>query len=243
MNEFKDKVVIVTGGTSGIGKAVCELICEEGGIAIACARHSYDFLESNIKFKELNVTDEENCRQVVESVINEYGRIDGLVCSAGISKDAMTHKMTEDMFDATISVNLKGAFNMVKYAGRHMAKVQKKGSIVLLSSIVGQYGNAGQCSYAATKAGLVGMQHVWAKELSHGGVQVRVNSVAPSYTVSEMLENVPKQMLADAKGYCMLGRLGTCEEVAEGIAFLLSDRASYITDVCLDIQGGTILPC
>jgi 3-oxoacyl-[acyl-carrier protein] reductase len=163
--------------------------------------------------------------------------VDGLVCNAGITKDMMTYKMDEAAFDSVIDVNLKGVFNVVKSIGPFMEK-QGHGSIVNVSSIVGEYGNIGQCNYAASKAGIIGMSKSWAKEFSRKGCQVRVNVICPGYIMTDMLKTVPEDLLNKFKDLTMLKRLGEPVEVANASLFLLSDLASYITGSVLDVNGG-----
>lgn len=234
---MKDKIAIVTGGTKGIGYETCLKLAEECKTVYACARNPVTFKQENIVFCKLDVTNNESCSNLVNKIINEVGRIDILVADAGITSDALTVKMTDDAFDRVVETNLKGIFNIVKYVGPFMEK-QGFGSIVTVSSIVGEYGNIGQANYAASKAGIIGMSKSWAKEFARKGSQVRVNAVAPGYIMTDMLKTVPENLLAQFASQTMLKRLGQPEEIAEVISFLCSDKASYITGTVIDINGG-----
>lgn len=235
--EIKDKVIVITGGTRGIGRSTAQLLAQEGAIVFACGRHSTDFDNENIHYHPLDVTDYSQCVNLRNEVLKAYSRIDGLVADAGITADALTQKMTEEDFIKVINTNLLGVFNIVKAIGPTM-QVQKHGSIVTVSSVVGEYGNIGQANYAASKAGVIAMTKSWAKEFSRKGEGVRVNSVAPGYILTDMLKSVPEELLQKFEGMTMLKRLGQPEEIADTIAFLLSDRASYITGAVIDANGG-----
>ena len=237
--KFKDRVIIVTGGTRGIGFETCRLLAEKCAVVYACARHKVfpEEISENVVFHYLDVTDASSCETLVHDVIAERGHIDGLVADAGITRDALTSKMTHEMFDDVINVNLKGIFNIVKPVAAIMDQ-QEAGSIVTVSSIVGEYGNIGQANYAASKAGIIAMTKSWAKEFARKGKQIRVNSVAPGYTLTDMLKTVPQNLLDRFSSQTMLKRLGRPEEVARAICFLLSDDASYITGTVLDVNGG-----
>lgn len=237
MERLKDKVVIITGGTKGIGLETSKLLADEGARVIACARNPKVFDDPNIEFMKLDVNDVENCKTVFESVIQKYGRIDGLVCDAGITSDALTFKMTDEQFDRVVGTNLKGTFNMVKFIGPFMER-QGFGSIVNISSVVGIYGNIGQVNYAASKAGIIGMSLSWAKEFARKGANVRVNVLAPGYIQTEMLSSVPQELLDKFSSQTMLKRLGKPEEIAKCVLFLISDDSSYVTGTVLSADGG-----
>lgn len=234
---LKDKVILVTGGTKGIGYATAVRMAEAGALVYACARNKKEFTQENIIYKHLDVTDPESCNNLFHSVVEEQGRIDGLVADAGITCDAMTAKMELSAFDRVINTNLRGVFNIGRLIGPYM-EAQGGGSIVVVSSIVGQYGNIGQVNYAASKAGVIGMSKSWAKEFARKGVPVRVNAIAPGYIMTDMLKSVPDHLLKKFADQTMLKRLGQPEEVADVIAFLCSDAASYITGAVIDVNGG-----
>jgi len=150
----------------------------------------------------------------------------------------MTAKMTEEQWDLVIDVNLKGLFNMTKLVGPYMEKQATGGSIINISSVVGEYGNIGQANYAATKSAIFGLSKSWAKEFARKGAPVRVNSVAPGYVMTDILKTVPQELLDKFAGQTMLGRLGQPEELANAILFLASDEASYVTGHNLSVNGG-----
>lgn len=237
MGLLNNKVAIVTGGTAGIGLSTARKLHAEGAVVYACARHEVNFLDEGIFYHYVDVTDAESCKTLFENVRDRHGKIDILVADAGITGDSLTVKMTEDAFDRVVDTNLKGIFNIVRYVGPYMEQ-QGYGSIVTVSSIVGEYGNIGQANYAASKAGVIGMSKSWAKEFARKGAAVRVNVVAPGYILTDMLKTVPEHLLEKFAGQTMLKRLGEPEEIAEVIAFLASDASSYITGTVIDANGG-----
>ncbi|MBB6063183.1 3-oxoacyl-[acyl-carrier protein] reductase [Thermosipho japonicus] len=245
---LKDKVCIITGAASGIGKAAALLFSKEGATVIAC-----DMSEENLKvLKEenpgpgvidtyvLDVTDRKRINEVVEEVASKYGKIDVLVNNAGITRDALLLKMKEEDWDAVINVNLKGVFNMTQAVAPFMIKAGK-GSIINTSSIVGVFGNIGQTNYSATKAGVIGMTKTWAKELARKGAQIRVNAVAPGFIKTPMTEKVPEKIINALNEKIPLKRMGEPEEVANLYLFLASDESSYITGQVIGIDGGLVI--
>ena len=218
------KVAVVTGGTKGIGLATVKKLSSLGAKVYACGRNQdiLDFANDNITFCKLDVTSSESCQRLYENVTNDNESIDILVTCAGITSDALTAKMDDDSFNCVINTNLKGTYNIVKLIAPYMEQRQQ-GSIVTIGSIVGEYGNIGQVNYAASKAGIVAMTKTWAKEFARRGAQVRVNCVAPGYTMTDMLKTVPNDLLEKFKNMTMLKRLAEPEEIANVVAFLSSD--------------------
>ena len=171
---------------------------------------------------------------MMKELVKEYGRIDILVNNAGITKDGLLMKMTEEDYDAVLDINLKGTFNCIKHISRQMLK-QKSGRIINLSSVVGVYGNGGQVNYSASKAGVIGITKSVAKELGSRGIAV--NAVAPGFIVTEMTDAMPEEAKQQVADRIAMKRLGQVEDVAEMVAFLASDKASYITGVVLSVDG------
>jgi 3-oxoacyl-[acyl-carrier protein] reductase len=216
---------------------MAKLFAKEGAKVIACDMADPQQAYDNVEFYKLNVTDGEACKKFAEYAIGKYKKIDILVNNAGITKDAMTRKMDDSQWDAVIGVNLKGVFNLTRYIGPHMED-NGGGSIINISSIVGEYGNIGQINYSATKAGVIGMAKTWAKEFARKGVPVRCNAIAPGYTMTDMMKTVPEDLLKKFASQTMLGRLGQPEEIAYAALFLASDESSYITGTTLSVNGG-----
>lgn len=237
MGRLEGKIALITGAAKGLGAAMALRFIEEGATVIAADMSDLSYTHERAIAAKLNVTDPVACKDLVDRLVKEYGHIDILVNNAGITKDSMTYKMTDDMWDAVIAVNLKGVFNLTRYVGPQM-EVQGGGSIISISSIVGEYGNIGQANYAATKAGVIGLTKTWAKEFARKGVPVRVNAIAPGYIMTDILKTVPVELLEKFAKWTMLGRLGQPEEVANSALFLASDESSYITGHVLDVNGG-----
>jgi 3-oxoacyl-[acyl-carrier protein] reductase len=234
---LEGKLALITGGAAGIGAECCKLFAAEGATVVAADLKPLTYEANHVQFAELDVTDPESCKKVVEDVSAKFGRIDILVNNAGITKDALIQKMTDDMWDRVIKVNLTGVFYMTRLIGP-MMMAAGYGSIVNISSIVGEYGNIGQTNYAATKAGLIGMTKTWAKEFARKGANVRTNAIAPGYIMTDILKTVPQDLLDKFAALTMLGRLGRPEEVAYAAMFLASDESSYVTGHVLSANGG-----
>ena len=231
------KTAVITGGARGLGEAMAKIFAKEGAKVIACDMGEPQYTLDNVEFYKLNVTEGEACKKFAEYAIQKYKKIDILVNNAGITRDTMTRKMTDEQWDIVIDVNLKGAFNLTRYIGPHMEDTGG-GSIINISSIVGEYGNIGQANYAATKAGVIGLSKSWAKEFARKGVPVRCNVIAPGYTMTDILKTVPEELLQKFAAQTMLGRLGKPEEIAYAALFLASDEASYVTGHVLSVNGG-----
>jgi 3-oxoacyl-[acyl-carrier protein] reductase len=234
---LEGKVAVITGGARGLGQAMAELFAKEGAKVVAADMGEFNYTNANVEGYKLNVTDTTECKKFFDYVVEKYGRIDVLVNNAGITRDVMTRKMTDDQWNLVIDVNLKGVFNLTRYIGPYM-QAQHRGSIINISSIVGEYGNIGQANYAATKAGVLGLTKSWAKEFAMKGGNVRVNAIAPGYTMTDILKTVPQDLLDGFARQTMLGRLGQPEEIASAALFLASDEASYITGHTLSVNGG-----
>lgn len=234
---LENKVAIVTGAAKGLGAAMAQLFASEGAKVIAVDMAELTYSADNVEFYSLNVTDGAACKALTDYVMEKYGKIDVLINNAGITRDALTTKMTDEMWDLVIDVDLKGVFNLTRYVGPLM-EAGGGGSIVSISSVVGEFGNIGQINYSAAKAGVIGMTKTWAKEFARKGVPVRVNCIAPGYTMTDILKTVPQELLDKFAKMTMLGRLGQPEEIAKAALFLASDDASYITGHTLSVNGG-----
>ena len=234
---LENKVAIVTGAAKGLGAAMAQLFAQEGAKVIAADMMPLTYEAENVEFYQLNVTDAEACKALTEYAREKFGKIDVLVNNAGITRDGMTRKMTDEMWDLVIDINLKGVFNLTRFVGPLMEELGG-GSIINIASVVGEYGNIGQANYAASKAGVIGLSKTWAKEFARKGVPVRCNAIAPGYIMTDMMKTVPEDLLKKFASLTMLGRLGQPEEIAKAALFLASDDASYVTGHVLSVNGG-----
>lgn len=239
---FKGKVAIVTGGTRGIGAAITAYLARNG--ATVAAGYSRDSataeklrseLGANVTLHQGRVDDAEDCNRVVKEVLEKHGRIDFLINNAGITVDKTVRKMTVDDWHNVLGVNLFGAFAMTKAVIEHMIE-RGSGRIVNISSVIGETGNVGQANYAASKAGLVGLTKSLALEMSQRGITV--NCVAPGFIKTEMVAAIPAAVLDKIVEKIPQRRLGTPDEVARVVCFLLEDESSYITGAVYTVNGG-----
>jgi len=237
------KVCIVTGGGSGIGRTIVEQLASEGAEwVIAADVNPATFAElvskyANVKGYVLDVQDSRGIEKFTLEIKEKYKRIDVLVNNAGVTRDALVQKLSEDDWDLVIDINLKGVFNMVRFIAPIMME-QGTGSIINMSSVVGCDGNIGQTNYAASKGGVISMTKTWAKEFTRKGAKIRVNAVAPGFIRTPMTEKVPQKVLDIMEKNTMLGRLGEKEDVASLVVFLASDRSSFITSQIIKVDGG-----
>jgi 3-oxoacyl-[acyl-carrier protein] reductase len=242
---LKDKVAIVTGAAAGIGLATARRFAQEG-----CRIASWDVKEGEAQpggiFQKVDVTSAASVESAVEEVAARLGAPYVLINNAGILRDgqlvkykdgALAGVMSDEQFDAVISVNLKGVFTCTRAAAPRM--IANGGGVILnASSVVGLYGNFGQTNYVATKAGVVGMTKVWAREL--GKYHIRVNAVAPGFIATEMVRQMPEKIQQTMVGRTPLGRMGQPEDIANAYAWLASDQASFITGTVLSVDGGVV---
>ena len=250
---LEKKVALITGGAAGIGKATVKRFAEEGAKIAFCDVNQeqgtalLEEIGSEHDFQVVNVTDRKAVQDWVDGVAKKYGQIDILVNNAGILRDGVLVKvkngevvkqMSEEAFDSVVAVNLKGVFNCTQAVAPYMIR-QSGGVILNASSVVGLDGNFGQTNYIATKAGVVGMTRVWAREM--GRSNIRVNAVAPGMVMTEMLLSMPEDALEALRQKPPLKRMGTPEEVANLYLFLASDEASYISGEVIRIDGGMVI--
>lgn len=243
---LKNKICIVTGGAQGIGRTIVERFASEGAEHVyACDMNVEAINEAyegskNISPVALNVCDRESIQTFIEDVKQRHGRVDVLVNNAGITKDNLLERMTEQEWDLVLDVNLKGVFNMTQAVAPIMVE-NNGGSIVTMSSVVGTDGNIGQSNYAATKGGVIAMTKGWAKEFARKGAQVRANCVAPGFVETPMTKDLPEKVIAYMVDKTPLNRMATSMDIANGVTFLASEQASFITGQTLKIDGGLVI--
>lgn len=237
MNRLSDKVAVVTGGARGIGRCICELFADEGAKVIALDISDIVYEKEGVEGYKIDLCSARDIEKFKEHVIIKYGKVDILVNNAGITRDALIEKMTDEMWDAVIDVNLKAVFKITR-ALFPIMKENNSGSIINISSVVGEYGNIGQSNYAASKAGIIGLSKTWAKEFSRKGENIRVNAIAPGYVNTEMMATVPEKVIDSIKEKTMLKRLGEPIEIANAALFLACSESSYVTGQLLSVNGG-----
>ena len=245
---LKGKVAVVTGASRGIGRAVALKLASMNATVIVNYAGSKDKAESVVKeIQEMgktaeaiqcDVSDFEQCSQLMQQVQEHYGRIDILVNNAGITRDGLAMAMKEEDFDDVIATNLKGTFNCIRFASRIMMK-QRYGQIINMSSVSGITGNAGQVNYSAAKAGVIGITKSMARELA--GRHINVNAIAPGFIETDMTNELSEKVKEQAVGQIPLGRFGKAEEVAELAAFLAGNQSDYITGQVFHIDGGMVM--
>ena len=247
MNLLEGKTAIITGGSRGIGKAIVEIFVKQGANVAFTYSSSSDAAKAienklstnsiKVKSYKSDASNFEEAQVLAASVLEEFGSIDILINNAGITKDNLLIRMSEEDFDRVIQVNLKSVFNMTKAVQRTMLK-QRKGSIINMSSVIGVKGNAGQSNYAASKAGIIGFTKSMAIEL--GSRNIRSNAIAPGFIVTEMTNELGEETIKQYFQAIPIKRGGTPEEIANACVFLGSDMSSYITGQVLNVDGGML---
>ena len=243
---FENKICLVTGAAQGIGRAITERFAQNGAEKVYALDMNSDGLSAafsdieNVEAVTVNICDRQAIAELVESIKQQYSRVDVLVNNAGVTRDALIDKMTEQEWDFVLDVNLKGVFNLTQAIAPLMME-NNYGSIVTLASVVGTAGNIGETNYAATNGGGIAMTKGWAKEFARKGAQVRANCVAPGFIETPMTADLPEKVLDMMKGKTPLGRMGTTEDITNGVEFLASDKSSFITGQVLKIDGGLVL--
>ncbi|MFH1625057.1 MAG: 3-oxoacyl-[acyl-carrier-protein] reductase [Pseudomonadota bacterium] len=242
--DLKDKVALITGSAQGIGRAVAILLATRGANIVVSDLNAEKAGEVAREIEKIgrkclvtitNVADFQDVESMVQKTIDKFGRIDILVNNAGIVKDSLLLRMKEESWDQVINVNLKGTFNCTKAAIKFMAK-QRSGKIVNIASIAGEMGNAGQANYSASKAGVIGFTKTVAREFATRGINV--NAVAPGFIDTAMTQSLPENIRENLKKQIPLEKLGTPEDIAETVYFLVSEASSYITGQVINVNGG-----
>ena len=244
---LSNEIALVTGASRGIGKAIATALGSKGATVVGTATSasgaqgiSESFAASGIKGtgKELNVTDPGSVEALIKDVQSEYGAPTILVNNAGITRDNLLMRMSEEEWDSVIAVNLKGTFNCIRAATKIFMK-QRSGRIINIASVVGQMGNAGQANYASSKAGVIGLTKSVAKEFASRNVLV--NAVAPGFIETAMTEKLPEKARETLLQLIPLARLGKPEDVAKVVLFLCSERSTYITGQVINVDGGMVM--
>ena len=251
MQQLKGKTALVTGGTAGIGKAIALLFSEQGANVIILGtnqqraelvleeiKKTAPLKEQRFSFALVDVSDTSKVQKVVEDFLKDFGQIDIVVNNAGITKDQLLMKMSEEDWDDVLNVNLKSVYNLCKALVRPMMKA-RKGSIINISSVVGLTGNAGQANYAASKAGMIGFTKSLAKELATRNV--RANCIAPGYIETQMTGALPSSVKEAVLSKIPMGHIGNPSDIAHAALFLAGDGAGYITGQVLAVDGGMVM--
>jgi len=242
---LRDKVVIVTGAAAGIGRATARRFTQEG-----CRVAAWDVTEAKPEnggiFQKVDVTVAASVEAAVQEVIDRWGAIHVLINNAGVLRDAQLVKykdgaiaglMSDEQFDTVIGVNLRGVFLCTRAVAARM--MGNGGGVILnASSVVGLYGNFGQTNYVASKAGVIGMTRVWAREL--GKYKIRVNAVAPGFIATDMVKSIPEKVIQSMRDRTPLGRMGQPEDIANAYVWLASDAASFVSGAVLSVDGGVV---
>lgn len=240
-----DKIALVTGASRGIGKEIAKTLAANGAFVIVNYNGSKDAAEAVVAeitsdggqaaAYGCNVSDFEACGEMITSIIKEHKHLDIIVNNAGITRDGLLMRMSEEDFDAVVNTNLKGCFNTIRHASRTLLK-QRAGKIINISSVSGVLGNAGQANYSASKAGVIGLTKSVAKELASRGINV--NAVAPGFVSTEMTDAMPEDAKKAVLGQIPLQRPGTTQDIAQAVLFLASPASDYITGQVLSVDGG-----
>ena len=245
---LENKVAVITGASRGIGRAIAELLAQQGADVVCGDRLQQQAEETAANIAKatgrrtsgclVDVADHESAKGFIECALENFGKIDILINNAGITRDNLLMRISEEDWDSVLNVNLKGAYNCCKAVLRPMMK-QRYGRIVNITSVVGLSGNAGQTNYSASKAGLIGFTKSLAKEV--GSRNITVNAVAPGYVTTVLTDVLSEEYKQAAIKATPMGRLGTPEDIAYAVAFLVSDQASFITGQVLSVDGGMVM--
>jgi len=240
------RTIVITGGSKGIGRAICLRFAREGARIVfvhydpddLAEKKTFELLDEmnvEVRAEKLDVSSFRDVEEFFQRVVKDFQRVDVLVNNAGITRDAFLMRMSEEQWDQTLQVNLKSVFNCTKAVMRSMIK-EKSGRIINISSVVGQIGNIGQSNYGASKAGIMGFTKTVARELASRGITV--NAVAPGFINTEMTQNLPDKAKETFLSQIPLGRIGEPDEVADTVYWLASEGATYITGQVIHVSGG-----
>lgn len=245
---LEGKIAVVTGASRGIGRAIALRLASQGAVVIVNYNGSKERAEGvkaeieaaggNAVLYQCDVSDYGSCKSFIEDVVERYHRLDILINNAGITRDGLLMKMSEDDFDKVIDTNLKGAFHTIRFASRQMIK-QRSGRIINMASVVGVTGNAGQANYAASKAGVIGLTKAASREFASRGITV--NAIAPGFIETDMTDMLSDKVKEASVAQIPLGVFGKPEQVAAAAAFLASEEAGYITGQVLHVDGGMVM--
>ena len=247
MGIFDGKVAVVTGAARGIGRAIAEKLAREGADVAVCDLQVEWLADTAAAVQGLgrkalplavDVGDGETVNACITEVVKVFGKVDIMVNNAGITKDTLLVRMSDDDWDAVLRVNLKGTFLFSRAVAKVMMK-QRSGAIVNIASVIGLIGNAGQCNYAASKAGVIALTKSTAKELASRGV--RVNAIAPGFISSKMTDALSQEVRDQMMANIPLARFGEPSDIAKAVVFLASDEASYVTGQTLSVNGGMVM--
>ncbi|HEC93560.1 MAG TPA: 3-oxoacyl-[acyl-carrier-protein] reductase [Candidatus Atribacteria bacterium] len=247
--ELYDKVALITGAARGIGRAIALKLYNHGANIII--NDIVSEIEINQNLQEIkkgtnevigiraDITKLDEVEKMIKEIVNKFGKIDILVNNAGIIRDSLLIRMKEGDWDAVINVNLKGTFNCSRTVAKYMMRQKTGGKIVNISSVIGLVGNTGQSNYAASKAGIIGLTKSMAKELALRNINV--NAVAPGFIETDMTQKLPEKIRNSLQEKIPLKRLGTVEDVAQVVYFLVSEASSYITGQVIKVDGGMVM--
>ncbi len=243
---LEGKIAVVTGASRGIGRAIAETLAAEGATVVVNYQSNAEAAEAVVSAItaaggravaiRADVSDTAAAEGLIKAAIDAFGHIDIVVNNAGTTRDTLLLSMKEEQWDVVLSTNLKSVFNVCKAAARPMLRRKQGGRIINISSVSGIVGQPGQTNYAASKAGIIGFSKSLAKELGTRGITVNV--VAPGFVLTDLTAGLSDELVQQTLGYIPLGRWGQAQEIAHAVAFLASDRASYITGAVLQVDGG-----
>ncbi len=247
MEGFSEKVVVVTGSTRGIGSEIIKEFARRGASVVISGRNQEKLSEMENEINQIgapaltiqaDVSLSDDAKNLIDKTLEKFGKIDVLINNAGINRDNLVMRMSEEDWDQVIAVNLKGTYNCIKAATRQFMK-QRNGSIINITSVVGQIGNPGQANYASSKAGIIGLTRSIAREFASRNINC--NAIAPGFIATDMTGNLSEKVVEDLKAQIPLGKLGTVSDVAKVACFLASEDAKYITGQVINVDGGMVM--